>query len=372
MIRKDRPPSVELVARLLAVLIALFTSCPAMAEDAPTARERVVTLEPLWRANTPFCSGAPSSQDCEDGDMTLFSGLLCASGEALGCASVKAAQGPDGRWYRSPRRMNDPTVHCPPDASSDECPVNTFSWDMALGVQLYTVTTGDKAALTHWLEWVEAARPCLTRSPTIGGQEYCLVRGWPRWCPDDDEKGCTARPQDFATLIIAVDKLGIPIPATAETPVPAGAAGLVLAPLIAASREANAALSLEKLLPLARGLQPNIVLLDAAGNRPGYSRHLAAVEVMLLRRLGAGSDTVDYAAQVLVAHEPKNPFFQYLAGASAEMISTRLIEIAPDSAAAMPSHKADWAWQRETSEQAWKKSNLWDFVFMANIVRPMP
>lgn len=349
-------------AMFLFIFALALTSLPSQVFAAPTAREHVADLLPLWRANAPFCSGAPSSENCEDGDMTLFSGLLCASGDALGCASVKTAQGVDGRWYRSPRLQQHPDLK----------PSNSFSWDMALGVQLYAVTTGDKVALARWLQWVEASRPCLTESPVIDGKKYCLVRGWPRWCPDDDEKGCTARPQDLATLIVTVDKLGVQIPPPTETAVPGGTAGIILAPLISASREANAALSLEKLLPLARGLQPTIVLLDAAGNRPGYSRHLAGVDILLLRRLGAGNETVDRAAQVLVAHEADNPFFQFLAGKSAEDISTRLIAIAPDSVASMPHEKADWAWQRETSEQAWKKSNLWDFVFMANIVGSMP
>lgn len=357
-------PDISIRSAIVALLFlgAGLIGLPSLANAAPTAREQVVALIPLWRSNAPLCAGAPSSDKCEDGDMTLFSGLLCASGEAIGCASVKAAQGADGRWHRSPRLKQNPALR----------PTNSFSWDMALGVQLYAATTSDKVALEHWLQWVEAARPCLTESPALNGKTYCLVRGWPRWCPDDDEKGCTARPQDLATLIVTIDKLGVKIPSPAETKLPGGAADLVLAPLIAASREANAAFSLEKLLPLARGLQPTIVLLDSAGNRPGYSRHLAGVEVLLLRRLGAGSETVDRAAAILIGHEPDNPFFKYLAGKSADDISGRLLAVGPNDAASLPSDKADWAWQRETKEEAWKKSNLWDFVFMGNLVGSMP
>jgi len=323
-----------------------------------TPRDDVAALAPFWRQNAPLCAGYPSSAGCEDGDMTLFSGLLCAAGDPLGCKGVKDAQDQSGRWHRSPRLAADPSLR------KD----NSFSWDMALGVQLYVATTGDKAALERWLAWVETHRPCLVQSPKYDGQAYCLVRGWPRWCTDDTEKGCTAKPQNLATLVRTIDRLGVAIPPPAEDPLPGGVVGAVLKELQAQSRDANAALSLQKLLAASRDLQPKVLLIDAAVNREGYPRHLVGAEVMLSRKLGFESSEADLAAWILAAKEPKNPFFAYLVQGPSEGVAARVMAVAPRDAATLPTSKADWAWQRTDADEAWRRSNLWDFTFMSRLL----
>ena len=71
----------------------------------------------------------PVVQDCNDGDNLAFNGMLCASGEDLGCQSARRSF--DGqRFWRSPRRVGNPLV-------------NDFSRDMFLGALLYLVTTKD-------------------------------------------------------------------------------------------------------------------------------------------------------------------------------------------------------------------------------------
>ena len=339
-----------------ALLLALV--CVASVGARASNLSDVQTLVPLWLANAPKCQGFPSSDSCHDGDMTLFNGLLCASGDQLGCQGVKAAQDDSGRWHRSPRLAADPSSK----------PTNSFSWDMALGVQLYAVTTGDTAALGRWLSWVEVNRPCIVESPKVGGQTYCLVRGWPRWCTDDTEKGCTAKPQNLATLIRTVDTLGIPLPAPAEDPLPGGIAGAVIKKLQDESREANATLSLKRLLESARGQQPTILLLDAAVNREGYPRNLAGTEILLARRLGLSSREVALAALILGEKEPANAFFQYLVDGPTERVAGLLLKVAPKTAAQIPAKKDDWTWQRAQSEETWKEANLWDFVFMARLL----
>ena len=54
----------------------------------------------------------PQSFNCDDGDMTMFNGLLCASGEKSGCAAVQSAQDPSGRFYRSPHQKGVWEVRC--------------------------------------------------------------------------------------------------------------------------------------------------------------------------------------------------------------------------------------------------------------------
>ncbi len=69
-------------------------------------------------------------QPCDDGDMTLFNGLLCYAGDERGCIGVAAAQDPNtGQWFRSPRIR----LH------GNDRGGASFSPDMALGVQLYLI-----------------------------------------------------------------------------------------------------------------------------------------------------------------------------------------------------------------------------------------
>lgn len=342
---------------LVALVLSLFSR---VSWSGPL--DKIQALMPFWRANAPLCGNFPSSTNCEDGDMTLFNGLLCASGEQLGCEAVKSAQDPTGRWHRSPRFAADPSLR----------PTNSFSWDMALGVQLYAVTTRDVASLNRWLAWVERNRPCLTQSPVIDGSTYCLVRGWPRWCTDDDEKGCTAKPQHLATLIRTAKKLGAQLPDPSEDPPPTGLAGAVVRKLQDEARPANTVLSLKRLMEQAEGLQPWVLLADTALNKPGFSRHLVGVEILLARRLDLDSSEITLAARAMALKENTNPFFRALdEGASTEVLNL-VLSMAPRDQASLPTELNDWAWQRENPPQVAKdKSNLWDFIFIGNLLKQL-
>lgn len=320
-------------------------------------RDEVRELAPMWRANAPLCFTSPSADECRDGDMTLFNGLLCASGEELGCQSVKNAQDNSGRWHRSVRYRQHPEWR----------PENSFSWDMTLGVQLYAVVKNDKIALEKWLSWVETNRPCLSNI-SHNGRNYCIVRGLPRWCTDDTEKGCTAKPQGLALLYRTARFLNAKIPPPAVTTPPSGIPGIVIKRAIEEAQEANAALSLERLFKATEDLQPGLILIDAAVNREGFPRHLTATEIMLYRLTGGTDADVDYAAHILARKEPKNAFFQYLVSGPTDAVAEQVLLLAPKSEAELPLKKADWTWQRAEGDEAWKRSKLWDFVFMANLL----
>jgi hypothetical protein len=348
-------------------------AAPALAAQRPL--EEVKALIPFWQANAPLCTTpqqpgetgpaqrAPSAEDCHDGDMTLFNGLLCASGVELGCTSVRDAQDSSGRWHRSVRYARYPALR----------PTNSFSWDMAIGVQLYAATKADgRVALGRWLRWVEESRPCIVRSPAIDGKKYCLIRGIPRWCTDDTEMGCTAKPNDLATLATTVRALQIPIPPPTETKLPNGWQGEVLKPLVKEASAANAALSLQKLLEATGELQPSALMIDAAVNREGFPRHLVGAEILLMRRIGRGSEPIDQSALLLAAKEPQNPFYQYLAHGPTDAVANQLLAVAPRSQADLPVHRSDWTWQRAWSDEAWHRAKLWDFVFMGQLLSVPP
>lgn len=60
----------------------------------------------FWESKALLCEAKPGgvkfpskptheiSQPCDDGDMTLFNGLLCAAGDERGCVGVAEAQDP--------------------------------------------------------------------------------------------------------------------------------------------------------------------------------------------------------------------------------------------------------------------------------------
>ena len=173
--------------------LSLFAFLTVCAGQFATADELEGAVS-LWKAQAFHCTdagfdfpsklGTPSAHDssiCEDADMTLFNGLLCASGEKLGCDAVRESQAPDGRWWRSPRRIGK-DLSLGFDVS--------FSPDQALGVMLYAVTTHDTERFMKWLRWINDYRPCITRIA-----HTCLIKGWPRYCTDDGDKRCTFRSQ---------------------------------------------------------------------------------------------------------------------------------------------------------------------------------
>ncbi len=127
--------------------------------------------------------------------MTLFNGLLCAAGDERGCQAVRDAQDPTtGEWHRSPRLRV---------LGRNDRGKESFSPDMALGVQLYLVKAKDVERGMKWLLWLHNNVAC-----SIKLQEKCLLYALPRFCTNDDpDKGCTMRPGDAATLAATVSYL---------------------------------------------------------------------------------------------------------------------------------------------------------------------
>ena len=114
--------------------------------------------------------------------MTLFNGLLCASGYRRGCEAVRLAQAPDGGWYRSPRLINTRGEN-----------KTSFSRDMAMGVMLYLVETRDREAARRWLNWINENRPVVTTIPVE-------ILGPHRYCRDEINQSCTLLPASWAIL----------------------------------------------------------------------------------------------------------------------------------------------------------------------------
>ena len=146
------------------------------------------------KIQTPSKPSDNLGQPCDDGDMTLFNGLLCYADDERGCVGVAEAQDPvSGKWDRSPRirllGKND-------RGNSD------FSPDMALGVELYLIKKKDTERARKWLLWIHENSPCALASHF---STSCLLEGIPRFCTDN--AGCYIRPGDAAALSTTVDYL---------------------------------------------------------------------------------------------------------------------------------------------------------------------
>ena len=225
--------------------------------------------------------------------MTLFNGLLCAVGDERGCVGVAQSQNPDtGEWFRSPRIR----LH------GNDRGGSSFSPDMALGVQLYLLKKQDIDRGRKWLLWLHNRVAC---SVEIFGT--CLLHALPRFCTDDvADKGCTMRPGDAAELSATVNYLqknyGLP-------DLPDG--------------------RLRGYLGSFSGYSPTIENISAQVNKPGYSQHLTAVSILLMRMMGQKDSRIDEAAKVLADKNPKNAFFVFLNEGKTPKVRSLVLEKCP-------------------------------------------
>lgn len=321
-------------ARLPFIAIAsiafLLLSTGAMCETLIIPKDRFE----WWKANAPTCKAPdgyifPSKMvggDCDDGDINLFAGLLCASGDPIGCETVRRAQeSSSGRWFRSPRRA----------LTNNLGNKNSFSPDMALGSQLYIAKSKDKESLKKWLSWLDNARPCW-----IGDGDGCVRGLFLRFCTDDTEKGCTVRPGDAGILGATSKYFNVAAPSV----------------------------DVQRLLEQSSTNVLDLVWASSQLNEPGYSQHLTAVEIFLLRQLGYTDAKLQAAAIALSQKQPKNPFFLYLAEGTTQKVVDLTLSLCPSPSSGLPAELSQWSWEREDKENAGKHSMLWDCIFMARLI----
>lgn len=325
------------LAKLWIGLALIFTGHGAFADELQERLE-------FWKSKAFLCEPSPgnafpsrpsdvSAQPCDDGDITLFNGLMCAAGNEAGCAAVADAQNPDtGEWFRSPRIRRH----------GNDRGGSSFSPDMALGVELYLVKTHDIQRASKWLLWLDSHVAC---SIEVFGN--CLLRALPRFCTDDVEsKGCTMRPGDAAELSATVtylqDKFGL-------ATLPDG--------------------RLRGYLGTFAGYSQQFEALSSQWNDPGYSRHLVGVAILLLRMMEMNNSLLDSAASELSSKEPKNAFFSYLAVGKSGNARALTLELCPSRANLPIPPLKQWQWERTDSEYAGKNSCYWDCIFMADLLK---
>jgi hypothetical protein len=281
--------------------------------------------------------GCRTEMRCQDGDSTMLpNALLCAAGEEAGCDAVRRALDSNGRWHRSPRYAAHPSCKDHDD----------FSPDMALGVQLYLVTKRDEEAAAAWWRYLDtltkpfdiSACPELheefkegvsriddpLQRAFLGAALEAAIQGlatvsWPSFCKEKQLKcGCFMRPGDFATLFETEREMHLGV-------LPDGS-------------------KLRGMLGTFGGLAGVLTKWSAEHNDPGFSRHLAATTILLLRRMGHASevykDNLDAAAKALAKSEPENPFYRWLAEGRTDEVRRLTLKYCPTVGAEIKLHMA--------------------------------
>lgn len=313
---------------ILHILLLPFVACAAEIDERAAFWEQKAFLCPAGDGTSfPSRPTGDPAQPCDDGDITLFNGLLCAAGDDRGCNGVASAQDPiTGQWFRSPRIR----LH------GNDRGGSAFSPDMALGVQLYLVKSGDVLRAQKWLTWLHEHVPCALE---LFGK--CILDGIPRFCTDDaKEKGCVMRPGDAAALSETVSFLQV-------------RHGLATLP---SGR-------LRGYLGTMSGKGPQLEEISSYVNKPGFSQHLVGVSILLYRSLGITDSKLDDAAKRLVDKNPGNAFYSILARRPREQVNAEILNRCPNPNIALKYPLNQWQWERENSDLAWESSCYWDCIF---------
>ena len=139
------------------ILLLLICSCGTKTSNPPRDTTNVVQelgqfkqRVELIRAQLPLCQYTPdfvgvSKDTClaegtgsGDADTMLFAGLLCLSGESIGCETARLSFGANGQPHRSPARLDE----------------MDFSRDMLMGVMAYLVGTKDVETAQRFITWM--------------------------------------------------------------------------------------------------------------------------------------------------------------------------------------------------------------------------
>jgi hypothetical protein len=252
----------------------------------------------------------PSKGNCDTGDMTLFAGLLCVSGEEIGCRMVRNSQDSTGRWWRSPQRLGRAGEN--------------FSPDMFLGAVAYLNQTKETGQLQNWVQSI-LGQP--RHFPANNGARLQLFQS----CPDGAEGVCNVVGSEWSML------QNMRSWATNLSPIP--------------NYEHDT----------------SWLVVEALSNERGFRLHLVAVQVLIQQMFGAKDNpNAALAAKILASREPRNPFFVFLSMGRDQRVLDLMQEQCP-AIGAKPASQHQWSWERKIEERAYQHSMGWDCVFMANL-----
>jgi hypothetical protein len=255
------------------------------------------------------------SKDTDDGDGTIFNGLLCSVGEAEGCLAVERSQSrTTGQVFRSP------------DYVGEWNGTNQFSGDQFTGIVNYAQTTGDKRALADLLRFLAEQRYFLPDPGALFDTGY-------RSCFRDQEFTCLLLGDEWFWLNYLAAKFGVGNQIPIEERDPAKKYGQTW-----------------DTLPY-----------RAALTEPGFELHLVGAQIWMLQRARLTSPAIRQAAAILAARQNQNPFFLLLHLGNDQRVAD---QISTKCNAQPQELENQWAWERSQDDAAWRKSMRWDCIFI--------
>ena len=278
--------------KYILVFLLLFSCGAKKPKDITNPIDDKVAVVRQW---LPTCNGYVSKAACDDGDVMLWSGLLCLSGETIGCATARASFDQDGRAWRSPRRVG-----------ADTYP--TFSRDQFLGALAYFVGSKDTETAQKYMAWVRKHNN--------------------RVCMDL----CDMTPVTWGIAASVWHYLGLPLTSEMKSGQRLDELGSVVSAIF----------------------------------NEGYKLHLIMVADLLKQKTGTENFAWKIIAATVYEKQPYNPFATYLRFGRSDITKQRLINRIPTS---QPAVMNQWSFERDESEQAWRSSMCWEFVFMGNLMR---
>jgi hypothetical protein len=370
----------------------------------------------IWKSHAPTSdlfptkddnSPSPNAGPCDDGDMGLFNGMLCAAGESQGCSGVANSEGSTHQWWRSP------AIRAHGVDSADQPNLNS---DQLLGLLLYVLQENKRDEFREWLEWINS-NGSPTRLCSIV-TDKCFFR--PTDCPLITLTAYALEVQN-AVLVLCTPPLifGISSPQTYlprfNDAVNAYQAALAAykalqdqvaalqkilnisgvpndpVPPIPSMQEFTAQLQkvndhFQKLVNLLQPPDPasfamsyvsasalvtaNALVAGAGQDAPGaaQARHLAATAIFLLKKFRIPDPALSVAGAKLADQQRDNPYFEFLArGPNQRMRELVMNECIYDPTANQP--KFQWSWERAVSADAAKQTMLWDCIFIADLLQ---
>lgn len=271
--------------------------------------------------------------------MGIFGGLLCRSGLEDGCQLLQNARTADGRFWRSPRRINE----------KDDEGHASFSGDQLRGVFHYFTKLGSdpdskvreqaKDQLRDFLRYLKTQQTQVpdAKLQLIAGYSSCPTR-YPNFT-------CLLSGDDWYALKLLAKKHGL------SSELPADLLGI----------ESSYGFDYEQML------------WQSLVTNAGYRLHLIANTAWIMRSLGESDPRIEKTIKILNARQPENPFFAYLLHGPDKRVE-RLADakcLPPD---APRDAFVDWAWQRADAEDRWKVGMVWDCVFIYGLIErdPLP
>ena len=323
-----------------------------------------------------FASKGPINQrqypdNCDDGDSTLFNGLLCASGDTRGCEAVKRSLSltggtEEGRFWRSTRRAQTNNYHFESgqpydgDAGNDK----SFSPDQELGVLLYAVTTHDKSSVELWFNWMDHHRPCVSNQL---GSSGCGYRGLPRYC---EHENCTMRPIDRDMDDAVFGALGGTSPAGIRHY--RQIATTLSLPLTSLIPFLN--IPIQTYLGMSVG---DKVYYEASRNPPNFPMHLSAIRAWLLIKINhVDQQRAHQTISMIAGKQPENALYQYLNEDATTKVAALVKQYCPAPSQSRGGDLIHWTWESDSSQwtipakidNGKPSSMLWDCIFMRNLL----